>query len=93
MKNFIIDMDGVLVQGNQIIPGADEFIKRLRKQKRKFLLLTNNPMYTLGTLPTACRRLAFKSKKTKSSPQPLPRRHSCISSALMAKPLSSEKAA
>ncbi len=39
-------MDGVLVQGNQIIPGADEFIKRLRKQKRKFLLLTNNPMYT-----------------------------------------------
>ncbi len=46
MKNFIIDMDGVLVQGNQIIPGADEFIKRLRKQKRKFLLLTNNPMYT-----------------------------------------------
>ena len=46
MKNFIIDMDGVLVQGNQIIPGADDFIKRLRKQKRKFLLLTNNPMYT-----------------------------------------------
>jgi len=46
MKNFIIDMDGVLVQGNQIIPGADEFIMRLRKQNRKFLLLTNNPMYT-----------------------------------------------
>ncbi|QRN83790.1 HAD family hydrolase [Chloroflexota bacterium] len=46
MKNFIIDMDGVLVQGKQIIPGADEFITRLRKQKRKFLLLTNNPMYT-----------------------------------------------
>lgn len=39
-------MDGVLVQGNQIIPGADEFIMRLRKQNRKFLLLTNNPMYT-----------------------------------------------
>lgn len=46
MKNFIIDMDGVLVQGNQIIPGADDFIKRLREQKRKFLLLTNNPVYT-----------------------------------------------
>ncbi len=39
-------MDGVLVQGNQIIPGADDFIKRLREQKRKFLLLTNNPVYT-----------------------------------------------
>jgi NagD protein len=46
MKNFIIDMDGVLVQGNRIIPGADQFINRLREQGRKFLLLTNNPVYT-----------------------------------------------
>lgn len=46
MKNFIIDMDGVLIQGNQMIPGADEFINKLRKQNRKFLLLTNNPVYT-----------------------------------------------
>jgi NagD protein len=45
-KNFIIDMDGVLVQGNQIIPGADVFIRSLLEQERKFLLLTNNPMYT-----------------------------------------------
>lgn len=46
MKNYIIDMDGVLVQGNRIIPGADDFINRLREQDRKFLLLTNNPVYT-----------------------------------------------
>jgi len=46
MKNFIIDMDGVLIQGNRIIPGADKFINTLLKQERKFLLLTNNPMYT-----------------------------------------------
>jgi len=46
MKNFIIDMDGVLIQGNQMIPGADDFIERLRKQNRKFLILTNNPVYT-----------------------------------------------
>jgi NagD protein len=46
MKNFIIDMDGVLIQGNQMIPGADDFIERLRKQERKFLILTNNPVYT-----------------------------------------------
>ncbi len=46
MKNFIIDMDGVLIQGNRIIPGADQFINRLRAQGRKFLLLTNNPVYT-----------------------------------------------
>lgn len=46
MKNFIIDMDGVLLKGNQIIPGADGFIAKLRNQGRKFLLLTNNPVYT-----------------------------------------------
>ena len=46
MKNYIIDMDGVLVHGNRIIPGADHFINQLINQERKFLLLTNNPMYT-----------------------------------------------
>ena len=46
MKNFIIDMDGVLVKGKTIIPGADIFINKLLEQKRKFLLLTNNPVYT-----------------------------------------------
>jgi NagD protein len=46
MKNFIMDMDGVLLQGSRMIPGADVFISSLREQGRKFLLLTNNPMYT-----------------------------------------------
>jgi NagD protein len=46
MKNFIIDMDGVLLQGNSVIPGAEDFINRLRESGRKFLILTNNPMYT-----------------------------------------------
>lgn len=46
MKNFIMDMDGVLIEGSRMIPGADIFISRLREQGRKFLLLTNNPMYT-----------------------------------------------
>jgi NagD protein len=46
MKNFLIDMDGVLVEGKTIIPGADVFINKLLEQKRKFLLLTNNPVYT-----------------------------------------------
>jgi NagD protein len=46
MKNFIMDMDGVLVHGKRMVPGADLFIKKLIDQKRKFLLLTNNPVYT-----------------------------------------------
>ena len=49
-KNYICDMDGVLVHGNQAIPGAADFINRLRERKCKFLILTNNPIYTPGDL-------------------------------------------
>lgn len=45
-KNYLIDMDGVLVKGKALIPGADQFIERLRKSGTKFLILTNNPLYT-----------------------------------------------
>ncbi len=44
--NFLIDMDGVLVTGKKLIPGADLFIKRLLDTETKFLILTNNPLYT-----------------------------------------------
>lgn len=39
-------MDGVLVKGNTMIPGANEFINRLRKAGSKFLVLTNNSRLT-----------------------------------------------
>jgi NagD protein len=45
-KNYLIDMDGVLVKGKTIIPGADKFIGRLIDTNTKFLILTNNPLYT-----------------------------------------------
>ncbi len=46
VKSWLTDMDGVLVREGQIIPGADKFIQRLRETERRFLVLTNNPMYT-----------------------------------------------
>jgi NagD protein len=49
-KNYLIDMDGVLISGRAIIPGADEFIARLKTRQVEFLVLTNNPMYTPGDL-------------------------------------------
>jgi NagD protein len=48
--NYLIDMDGVLVQGNRPIPGAESFIGRLKSSSSKFLILTNNPLYTPGDL-------------------------------------------
>ncbi len=45
-RNYLIDMDGVLVKGKALIPGADKFIERLTESNAKFLILTNNPLYT-----------------------------------------------
>lgn len=45
-KNYLIDMDGVLVSGKKLIPGADTFIESLKNKDYKFLVLTNNSIYT-----------------------------------------------
>ena len=45
-KSYLIDMDGVLVSGRTIIPGADQFIDQLRARGAEYLVLTNNPIYT-----------------------------------------------
>jgi NagD protein len=45
-KNYLIDMDGVLVSGRNLIPGAREFIQALRENDRGYLILTNNSIYT-----------------------------------------------
>lgn len=39
-------MDGVIVQGSTLIPGAKEFIQRLHAQAIPFLIFTNNSLYT-----------------------------------------------
>lgn len=49
-KSYLIDMDGVIVRGSELIPGADAFIARLHAVDGKFLILTNNPMYTPADL-------------------------------------------
>ncbi|MEN6355030.1 MAG: HAD-IIA family hydrolase [Bacteroidales bacterium] len=49
-KSFLIDMDGVLVHGSILIPGAENFIELLIQEKHKFLILTNNSLYTTRDL-------------------------------------------
>jgi NagD protein len=43
---WLTDMDGVLVHEGQPVPGAKEFLARLRQAGKRFLVLTNNSMYT-----------------------------------------------
>lgn len=46
VRHFITDMDGVLLKGEQVIPGAERFIARLEELGREYLVLTNNSLYT-----------------------------------------------
>jgi NagD protein len=41
-RAFIIDMDGVIYHGNQILPGALEFVEWLTENNKAFLFLTNS---------------------------------------------------
>ena len=58
-KTYLIDMDGVLVHGDTPVPGACEFIRRLRDGGHKFLILTNNSRYTPVDLQHRLARIGF----------------------------------
>jgi 5'-nucleotidase len=57
IESWLMDMDGVLVREQTVVPGADRFIARLQELGRPFLVLTNNSMYTPRDL--AARLLAI----------------------------------
>ena len=43
---YLIDMDGVLYRGSQMIEGADRFVRNLRRRRIPFRFLTNNSQRT-----------------------------------------------
>lgn len=59
IEHYLMDMDGVLVRGSQLIPGAETFIARLRERGKSFLILTNNSLYTPGDLRARLVRLGL----------------------------------
>jgi len=46
VKSWLTDMDGVLVHEERAIPGASEFIAKLQSSGLRFLVLTNNSIFT-----------------------------------------------
>ena len=42
IQSFLLDLDGTIYLGANIIPGAVEFIQYLRDSRRPFLFFTNN---------------------------------------------------
>ena len=50
VESWLTDMDGVLVHEEQALPGASEFIAALQEHGRRFLVLTNNSLFTARDL-------------------------------------------
>ena len=55
IRSWLMDMDGVLVHEESALPGAADFIGKLRAAGTPFLVLTNNSIYTRRDLAARLR--------------------------------------
>ncbi|KAJ3072380.1 hypothetical protein HDU98_003741 [Podochytrium sp. JEL0797] len=58
-KGFIVDMDGVLFHGEQLLPGVQEFVAWLQREEKQFLFLTNSASPTPQELSDKLARLGI----------------------------------
>ena len=59
IDSYLMDMDGVIVREDTLIPGADRFIARLREAGKPFLILTNNSRHTPRDLVARLNRIGL----------------------------------
>lgn len=59
-ESWLMDMDGVIVHEDSLVPGADRFVARLQEVGRRFLILTNNSMYTARDLAARLGRMGLR---------------------------------
>ena len=59
VEAWLTDMDGVLVHEGHPIPGAPDFVSRLRASGKPFLVLTNNSIYTPRDLNARLARMGI----------------------------------
>ncbi|WP_030060582.1 MULTISPECIES: HAD-IIA family hydrolase [Streptomyces] len=59
IEAWLTDMDGVLIHEGTPIPGAGEFISKLRESGKPFLVLTNNSIYTQRDLQARLARMGL----------------------------------
>jgi NagD protein len=59
VRSYLMDMDGVIVREDHLVPGADRFVAKLREAGRPFLVLTNNSRHTPRDLAAHLRRLGL----------------------------------
>ncbi len=87
MFGYLIDMDGVIYRGAELIPGADRFIDSLKRDQVPFLFLTNNSQRTQRDVATRLHAWASMWGRSTSSPAPWPPPASWRSRSQAARPL------
>lgn len=58
-QGLLLDMDGVIYRGSELIPGADQFVSRLIAEEIPFLFLTNNSQRTRRDMALKLNRMGF----------------------------------
>jgi NagD protein len=58
-QGYLIDMDGVLYRGSELIPGAEVFVNHLLDTSTPFLFLTNNSQRTRRDVATKLQRMGI----------------------------------
>jgi NagD protein len=58
---FLLDMDGVIYRGSRLIPGASDFIARLRNHGIPFRFLTNNSQRARRDVALKLRRMGIEA--------------------------------
>lgn len=61
-KGFIFDLDGTVYRGDQLIPGAERVVRRLRENRRKVVFLSNKPLQTREEYASKLTRLGIPTQ-------------------------------
>src|ERR1700684_1045092 len=62
-RGFLIDMDGVIYRGSELISGAQAFVNHLTRTDVPFLFLTNNSQRTRRDVATKLRRMGIQAEE------------------------------
>ncbi len=61
-RGFILDLDGTIYRGDQLIPGAERVVRRLREDRRKVVFLSNKPLQTREDYAAKLTRLGIPTQ-------------------------------
>ncbi|MFZ1061913.1 MAG: HAD-IIA family hydrolase [Acidimicrobiales bacterium] len=70
-RGVLCDMDGVLIRDDAMIKGADEFLNRLEKTGRDYLVVTNNSLYSPRVLQQRLESLGLSVARERLWTSPL----------------------